>query len=130
VRGALIKSLSKKNVVALASRGAAGDPDYADARTLQCGFVLRVEIRDLFLKNKEDRSGITFGSRPHPDVAEPESLNRRYAARLDYGLVDTASSQQTFASVANGESDSELQAVSSAETMIANRVLSEFKKHK
>jgi hypothetical protein len=130
LREGLIKSLNKKKLVAVPSQGHAGTPDYADGRALHCNYVLRVEITELFLKSTSDRGGITFGSRPHPDVSEPESLNKRYAARLDYGLVETSGEQEKLASVANGESDSELQAVSSAESTIVNRVLAELEKHK
>ena len=128
LRQRLIKLLDKKNTAAVASQGTAAHPDYAQARDAGCDYLLKVEIRELRLETRQP--GITIGSPRTPDVADPESLNRRYTARLDFELTKLGNTEPVVDSVANGESDSELQAAANAADLLANRVLSELKKNK
>jgi len=128
LRQRLIKLLGKKNAVAIASQGTATHPDYAQARDAGCDYLLKVEIRELRLATRQP--GITIGAPRTPDVAEPESLNKRYTARLDFELTQIGNTEPLVDSVANGESDSELQAAASAADLLANRVLGELKKNK
>lgn len=126
LRERLIKLLQKKTTTAIASNGTATQPDYAQARDAGCTYILKVEIRDLRLETA--RPGITIGPPRTPDVAEPESLNRRYTARVDYALTKMGENEASVTSVANGESDSELQAVAGAMDFVASRVIAELKK--
>jgi hypothetical protein len=126
LRERLIKLLQKKTVTALPSEGTATDPDYAQARDAGCTYMLKVEVRELRLKTTEP--GITFGSPRIPDVKEPESLNKRYTARLDYELTRMGENEPVVDSVANGESDTEMQAAAGAADFVASRVLAELKK--
>lgn len=128
LRQRLIKLLDKKNTAAIASQGTATHPDYGQARDAGCDYLLKVQIRELRLETRQP--GITIGSSRTPDVSEPESLNRRYSARLDFELTKMGNTEPVADSVANGESDSELQAAANAADLVANRVLSELKKSK
>ena len=128
LRQRLLKLLDKKNATATASQGTATHPDYGQARYAGCDYLLKVEIRELRLETRQP--GITIGSSRNPDAAEPESLNKRYTASLDFELTQMGNTEPLVDSVANGESDSELQAAASAADLLANRVLSELKKNK
>jgi hypothetical protein len=128
LRQRLIKLLDKKNATATASQGTATHPDCAQVRDAGCDYLLKVEIRELRLETRQP--GITIGAPRTPDVAEPESLNKRYTARLDFELTQIGNTEPLVDSVANGESDSELQAAANAADLLANRVLSELKKNK
>ena len=128
LRQRLIKLLDKKNTAAIASQGTATHPDYTQARDAGCDYLLKVEIHELRLETRQP--GITIGSPRTPDVAAPESLNKRYTARLDFELTKLGNTEPVVDSVANGESDSELQAAANAADLLANRVLSELKKNK
>jgi hypothetical protein len=103
-------------------------PDYAQARDAGCDYLLKVEIHKLRLETR--RPGITIGSPRTPGVAKPESLNKRYTARLDSELTKMGNTEPLVDSVSNGESDSELQAAAKAADILANRVLGELKKSK
>lgn len=126
LRERLMKQLQKKTTIAVASEGTATHPDYAQARDEGCSYMLKVEIRELRLETAQP--GITIGSPRTPDIKGPESLNKRYTARVDYELAKMGQTTAVVDSVANGESDSELQAVAGALDFVASRVLSELKK--
>jgi hypothetical protein len=128
LRERLIKLLQKKTITAAPSEGTATKPDYAQARDSGCTYLLRVEIHELRFKTAQP--GITIGSPRTPDVAEPESLNKRYAASLDFELTRMGQSESVVDSVANGESDTEIQAAANAVDFVASRVLAAVKKSK
>jgi hypothetical protein len=128
LRERLIKLLQKKTISAAPAEGTATHPDYAQARDSGCTYLLRVEIHELRFKTAQP--GMTIGSPRTPDVAEPESLNKRYAASLDFELTRMGQNESVVDSVANGESDTEMQAAANAVDFVANRVLAAVKKNK
>jgi hypothetical protein len=128
LRERLIKLLQKKTITAAPTEGTATKPDYAQARDSGCTYLLRVEIHELRFKTAQP--GITIGSPRTPDVVEPESLNKRYAASLDFELTRMGQSESVVDSVANGESDTEIQAAANAVDFVASRVLAAVKKSK
>jgi hypothetical protein len=128
LRERLIKLLQKKTITAAPTEGTATKPDYAQARDSGCTYLLRVEVHELRFKTAQP--GITIGSPRTPDVAEPESLNKRYSASLDFDLTKMGQTESVVDNVANGESDTEMQAAANAVDFVANRVLAAVKKNK
>ena len=126
LRERLIKLLQKKTITSAPSEGTATKPDYSQARDSGCTYLLRVEVHELRFKTAQP--GITIGSPRTPDVAEPESLNKKYAASLDFDLTKMGQNESVVDNVANGESDTEMQAAANAVDLIANRVVAALKK--